>query len=71
MDGAAVVKSQGANGRLRDASGIACPAKRPAKDGRAGTQRHGWLLAEDFAICAFTGAAIMDDRTDTPHARPE
>ena len=51
---AAVVESQGADGRLRVAGGIACPAKRPATEllamdgkllGRAGTQRHGWLLA--------------------------
>jgi len=41
-----LVKSQGEDGRLRDASGIACPAKRPAKDGWAGAPRHGWLLAD-------------------------
>ena len=44
--GAAVAKSQGEDGRLRDASGIACPVERPAKDGRAGAKRQGWLSAE-------------------------
>jgi len=36
---------QGESGRLRDASGIACPIERPAKDGRAGAKRQGRLLA--------------------------
>ncbi|HLI19291.1 MAG TPA: glutamine amidotransferase [Rhodanobacteraceae bacterium] len=42
---AAVVKSQGEDRRVRDAGGIACPAERPAKDGRAGAKRQGRLLA--------------------------
>ncbi|MBU6416785.1 MAG: hypothetical protein KJS83_06420 [Xanthomonadaceae bacterium] len=43
---AAVVKSQGEDGRLRDGSGIECPGERPAKDGWAGVKRQAWLLAD-------------------------
>jgi hypothetical protein len=56
---AAVVKSQGDDGRLRDAGGIRCPAERPAMDGRAGALRHGRLLARNTS----TSLPIMEDRT--------
>lgn len=45
---------QGKGGRLRDAEGIACPAERPAKEGRAGTEHHGWLLAG----CTLAGTPV-------------
>jgi len=65
----AVVKSQGEDGRLRDADGIACPAKRPATDGWAGAWRDGWLLAEKLvAVITLGNAAIRDDHTNLPSA---
>src|SRR6185437_1161234 len=34
----------------------ACPAGRPAKDGRTGAGRHGWFLAERFCRCPCSAA---------------
>ena len=47
---AAVAESQGEDGRLRDAGGIACPAEQPARDGRAGARRHDGCLLEALVV---------------------
>lgn len=44
-------------GRLRDASGIACPSERPATEGRAGATHQGRLLAKLRSILRSIHAA--------------